>query len=642
MTRRSTSVRCSMTKCDTGHTGTVEPEFVDEADLLAFEVSWASACELEVTVTNGVSRGYSLAIVGESWTGEACDFDSSGYRFCKTVYNGTNSFSSVNNGYAGGADCGRGFEEMAASDLGKTIFAEGMDSTFGFFSQEGELLDCQGTQCGFFTPENDNDGDGVTTAEGDCDDNDPSSTIVSEDADCDGIVTDNDCDDTSAEIGSRDNDADCDGITTGLDCNDDDPEMPLSDEDCDGVSAALDCDDSDEESTTRAEDADCDGLITAEDCDDTDASMPNDDADCDGLATAEDCDDTDATSTGTTEDRDCDGFISTAFDGTDCDDYDESVHPGVDEIAGDGIDQDCDGADVVWTQFEVTSHYGCALDSEQNIHCWGVDRTVLDVEAGLLEPPSGSFSEIAVGSHHACAIEADDGDIVCWGACVESECEAPEGPFIDVSVGGYIDEYYYGDGYSESAYTCGIREDGVADCWGGPSSPVAEFTVPERVFEKIEAWRGEPCALTSPDAGGEIFCFDGTGIPMLEGSFVDFSVSNQYGCATNSVGEVDCWVSGGEWSSEIPSGEGHSSVSVDHGSFAASIDPYGRVDLWGSASYTAGVDFPGTNYSAIRVARRGLESSHSFSACALRVEGVLDCRAKGYSEMVSAAPEHYE
>ena len=641
-------------ECDTGDTSSEELEFEDEADLLAFEVSWRSACALEITVTAGVSRGYSLAIVGEGWTGEACDFDPTGFEYCKTIYNGTNSFSSVNDGYAGGEECGRGFEEMAASHLGKTIFTEGMDATFAFFSREGELLECQGGQCGFFRPDEDNDGDGVTTADGDCDDNDPSSTIRTEDGDCDGVVSEEDCDDTTAAVGSNDNDADCDGVTIGLDCNDDDPEMPRNDEDCDGVSTGDDCDDSDAESTVWSEDMDCDGLVTSDDCDDSDASMPNDDADCDGFVTAEDCDDADPTSTGLTEDRDCDGFISVDFGGPDCDDYDEDVHPGVEEVSGDGIDQDCDGSDVFWTQFEVAVHYGCAIDSEQKIHCWGEDLTVLDAEAGLLDPPSGAYSELAVGSDHACAIEADTGGIVCWGACVESECDAPEGPFIDVSVGGYTGEYYYSDGYSESAYTCGLRVGGVAECWGGPSSPVAEFTLPSLRFDKIEAWSGEPCAMTPADEGGEIYCFDGTDAPVLEGSFVDFSVSDEHGCATTEDGEISCWYSGTGSSSYsgwgtglIPDGDGHSSVSVAPASgssgFACSIDPYGRVDFWGpgSSSHSLGyVDFVGDEYSAIKVARRGRASDHPFAACALRVEGVLDCESDGYSMMVAAAPEH--
>ncbi len=77
-----------------------------------------------------------------------------------------------------------------------------------------------------------------------------------------------------------------------------------------------DTEETDTEDTSDTEeevvDADGDGVPASEDCDDSNADMPANDADCDGALTADDCDDNDATR-----------------------------FPGAEEIADDGIDQNC-------------------------------------------------------------------------------------------------------------------------------------------------------------------------------------------------------------------------------------------------------------------------------------------------------------
>lgn len=99
-------------------------------------------------------------------------------------------------------------------------------------------------------------------------------------------------------------------------------------------------------------DGDGDGWLEDLDCDDTDAKVhpggvdiPYDgiDSDCDG---ADLCD------------GDGDGFDAVACGGTDCDDTRPRVHPGVPDLLDDGLDNDCDG-------FERTSFLaggGCACD----------------------------------------------------------------------------------------------------------------------------------------------------------------------------------------------------------------------------------------------------------------------------------------
>ncbi len=159
---------------------------------------------------------------------------------------------------------------------------------------------------------NDNDQDGFTTCDGDCDDNDPAYNPGTFD-DCNG--NDNNCD----GIIANNLDQDADGITScGGDCNDFNSQIwPGATEFCDGL------------------DNDCDGQIDeggvcSSNC--TDGIL-------NGQETGVDCGGPDCLPCQNCFDNDADGF--TTCNG-DCDDSNFNIRPGAQELCN-GIDDDCDG-----------------------------------------------------------------------------------------------------------------------------------------------------------------------------------------------------------------------------------------------------------------------------------------------------------
>ena len=390
----------------------------------------------------------------------------------------------------------------------------------------------------------DEDGDGISSCAGDCDDADAGVSPALPEQ-CDAV--DHNCD---GDDGQADGDGDgvlgCEG-----DCDDEDAaRFPGAEEACE-AEADLDCDglapqdDRDEDGTVNCDDCQpwlptvfplapeiCDGLDT-----DCNGSLPRDeqDVDRDGVRACAafdgapvDCDDLDPfvhpsrhEDCDNDRDDDCDGAVDEAEDRDadqvttcqgDCVDTDDTVFPGAEELC-DGLDNDCDGQ----------ADEGRDMDGDGVSRCRG---DCDDNAASIFPGAVGSCDPSVDGNCDGLSdIEDNDGDglTACGGDCDDqAESTRPEATDwcdrVDNDCDGLVDGPWDidSDGWASCLGDCddgnsdvhpALREpdcdDGVdGDCDRTPDDREEDCPVPEPVPPLPPRPLGVSCLDCASSVGG--------------------------------------------------------------------------------------------------------------------------------------------
>jgi len=310
-------------------------------------------------------------------------------------------------------------------------------------------------------------------------------TFVDDDGDCtdDEFESDvgTDCDDAAdwihpgaEEIPDDGFDQDCSGadrVTCYLDLDGDGWAGDETELDDDGnctdpgqAAEPLDCDDDDLHTHPGAADAAEDGID--QDCNGVDAVLCYFDGDGDGYGWP---------GSHVEPDGSCDGANQSPV-GTDCDDAHDQVHPGAEEVADDGIDQDCSGSDSI-TCFEDGDEdgYGDAVgDVDPDGSCTDPGQALVGGDCDDADPdsypwaaetPDDGVDQDCDGSDGTLCFFDGDGDGYGWPGTVvsgDSDCDDAYESEVGTDCDDALDTIHPG---AEEVIGDGIDQDcdGVAD-----------------------------------------------------------------------------------------------------------------------------------------------------------------------------------
>ena len=272
---------------------------------------------------------------------------------------------------------------------------------------------------------------------------------------------------------------------------------------------------------------------------------------------------------------------------------------------GANANQQLDAPDGAFEQLTVGDSHACALGTDERVVCWGGVRgdsparhpaaiarlgRFTSVDAGpdqtcgirtggfsfecwgsltydRYNEPAGSFTQVAVGATHVCAIRRSvsqgAGFVVCWGQTLFFDGDGDGRPDDTDGFGNHTTTspprgaHRYTEISAGQGHTCAIRDDGRAVCWGYhaddrnrvPGSDESSQGFGSEEYVDIATGGPMNCAIRSSD--GSLDCWN-TSQPRYQPSrevlgltgLQSLGAGTSHMCAIDRDGGLVCWGAG--------------------------------------------------------------------------------------------------
>ena len=247
---------------------------------------------------------------------------------------------------------------------------------------------------------------------------------------------------------------------------------------------------------------------------------------------------------------------------------------------------------------------GCVAEPPQYCPRDSVSRgamaTFLARALKLFEAPSLNvlnLSAVSAGWGYSCALRKD-GTATCWGGNARGQADAPDGALTQVSAGGL--------------HTCGLRTEGTVTCWGYDAQD--QLDAPSGAFTSLTTGLAHTCALRTDST---LACWghstDGqTNQPA--GNFTQVSAGGFHTCALRTDGSIECWGDNTYTQTDVPNGE-YTLVTAGR-LHSCALRTGGTLACWGDNTESQ-TNQPAGNFTQV--------SAGGFHTCALRTDGSIEC-----------------